>query len=99
MAADLHVFHGVVEPMELPSSRYFRWAERLRHRPGAVSGARAERGDTRTVGVAQPRPSDTPPIAPAAPPAAGEAPPIADPRELERLTNQNGFMGFEYAGG
>lgn len=77
--------------MALPSSRYFLWAERLRHRDGAVRGALAAQLVARPPAALQ---------QPAQVQAAGAGVErVDDPRELERLTNQNGFMGFEYVGG
>lgn len=80
--------------MELPSSRYFLWAERLRHRPGAVRGALVARELAAT-----PRPAAEEQSPPGPQLGDGDVQRLDDPRELERLTNQNGFMGFEYVGG
>lgn len=78
--------------MALPSSRYFLWAERLRHRPGAVRGALM--APEAVAAIARPAA-----VSQLANPAGGEVQRIDDPRALERLTNQNGFMGFEYVEG
>jgi hypothetical protein len=81
------VFHRVDDPMALPSSRFFRMAERLHLRGGAVTAARAS---SRTVE----REEWSPPPAPVI--AEGTASDIA---ALAAMSQHPGFPGIGYSGG
>lgn len=77
------MFHRVDDLARLGGPRFLRLVQQLPRYDGAVRGA-----------LVQAYQQD----APASP--IGEQPQqVNDLRALEALTNQSGFMGFEYAGG
>lgn len=88
IASDLSAIHRIDDPDAIGSSRYFELALFLGCYAGAVQ-ARFRQEIESTAGSS--------PSSEASP--AEEVRYIDDPRALEALTNQNGFAGFEYAGG
>ena len=85
VASDLSVFHRVDDWRELPSSRFFVWAERLPAYDGAV----------RLVLMAEQQPTLPVPVQ-----APGARPPVIEDMALmAQISNHPGFPGIEYVGG
>jgi len=80
------VFHRVDDPMSLPSSRYFQFAERLKFYDGAVRAA--------LLTEAHP-----PLVEPGAGEEVASAPVIDDVSLIAELSDHPGFPGIEYVTG
>lgn len=88
VVSDLSVFHRVDDWRELPSSRFFQWAERLPAYEGAVRAAfLAARAASAT----------SPPLGPAGE-GVSEPPPV-DVATLAAISDHPGFPGIEYVRG
>lgn len=83
---DISVFHRVDDPLSLPSPRFFRHAQRLPVRGGAVTA----------VLQAIDQPQEVTTTIPAAEVAEGTADDIA---ALAALSQNPGFPGIGYSGG
>lgn len=83
MASDLSVFHRVDDWRELPSSRFFAWAERLPHYDGAVRHLLMAEMQAPAPAAAYP----------------AHRPVVEDMSLMAAITDQPGFPGIEYVGG
>lgn len=88
----MSVFHRVDDPLELPSSRFFRMAQRLPLRGGAVSAAVAE---AQTDREPWPR-EEVHPSSQSSGMAEGTADDIA---AMAAMSQNPGFPGIGYSGG
>lgn len=88
MRSDFSVFHRIADPMQLPSSRFFQFAERLVHYDGAVRHALA----VEYAAAGPPPPPDD--QSPAVVTGAG-----VDVATVASLSQTPGFPGVAYTSG